>query len=86
MHTLMVLAIGFVLFGCCAIAGRFVDGTAGIAASGLVFLPLWFIGAASNMYLGAKKAGYSVADEAPLFLLVFSIPAAAALFTWWQLR
>ncbi len=27
------------------------------------------------MYLGVKRAGYSVAEEAPVFLLVYALPA-----------
>ena len=52
----------------------------------LVFLPLWLIGAGINLYVGVKQAGYTVAEEMPIFLLVFAIPAAVALFTWWKLR
>jgi hypothetical protein len=37
-----------------------------------------------NMWLGVAKAGYSVADEAPVFLLVFAVPAAVALLVWWR--
>jgi hypothetical protein len=86
MHTIIVLAIGFGLLGLCAIAGRVLGGTPGIATAALVFLPLWLIGAGINMYMGVKGAGYSVADEAPIFLLVFAVPAAAALIAWWTLR
>jgi len=38
------------------------------------------------MHLGVKRAGYSVSEEAPIFLVVFGIPAAAALLAWWKLR
>jgi len=38
------------------------------------------------MYIGVKRAGYSVADEAPVFLVVFAVPAALALLLWWKLR
>ena len=86
MHTVLVLTIGFALFGLCALLGRIFAGTPGIAAASLVFLPMWFFGAAVNMYMGVKKAGYSVSDEAPVFALVFAIPAAVALFVWWKLR
>jgi hypothetical protein len=86
MHTLIVLAIGFGLLGLCAIAGRILGGTPGIATGALVFLPLWLIGAGINMYMGVKGAGYSVADEAPIFLLVFAVPASVALMAWWTLR
>lgn len=32
------------------------------------------------MYIGVTQAGYSVADETPMFILVFGISAAVALF------
>jgi hypothetical protein len=38
------------------------------------------------MVMGVKKAGYSVAEETPMFLLVFGVPAVAALTAWWWLR
>jgi hypothetical protein len=85
-HTIIVLAVGFGLLGICALVGRALGGTPGIATAALVFLPLWFIGAGINMYMGVKRAGYSVTEEAPIFLVVFAIPAAAALFAWWKLR
>lgn len=86
MHTVIVLLIGFALLGACALVGRVVGGTPGIAMAALAFLPLWLIGAAINLYIGVTKAGYSVAEETPIFLLVFAIPAAAALVAWWLLR
>jgi hypothetical protein len=50
-----------------------------------VFIPLWFIGAGINMWLGVTKAGYSVAEETPFFLLVFGVPAAVAVVLVWRL-
>ena len=86
MHTIIVLAVGFGLLGLCALAGRVLGSTPGIATAALIFLPLWFVGAGVNRYMGVKGAGYSVADEAPIFVLVFMVPAAAALIVWWNLR
>jgi hypothetical protein len=86
MHTVIVIAAGFGLLGLCALVGRVLGGTAGTATAALVFLPLWLVGAGINMYVGVKRAGYSVAEEAPVFLVVFAIPAAAALLAWWKLR
>jgi hypothetical protein len=86
MHTVIVLAVGFGVLGLCALAGHALGGAQGSATWALVFLPVWLVGAAINMYLGVKRAGYSVADEAPIFLLVYAIPSAAALFLWWRLR
>jgi hypothetical protein len=86
MHTVIVIAAGFGLLGLCALVGRVLGGTAGTATAALVLLPLWLVGAGINMYVGVKRAGYSVAEEAPVFLVVFAIPAAAALLAWWKLR
>jgi hypothetical protein len=86
MHTVIVVASGFVLLGLCVFAGHWVAGTAGIAAGALVFLPLWLIGAGVNLIVGVRQAGYTVAEETPVFLVVFAIPAAVALFTWWKFR
>jgi hypothetical protein len=86
MHTIIVLAVGFGLLGLCALAGRVLAGTPGIGTAALIFLPLWLVGAGTNMYMGVKGAGYSVADEVPIFFLVFAVPAVAALIVWWNLR
>jgi hypothetical protein len=86
MHTIIVLAIGFGLLFLCGFVGRVIGGPYGRAIALLVFLPVWFIGAGINMYIGVRRAGYSVAEEAPIFLLVFGIPAAVALLAWWKLR
>lgn len=86
MHTLITLAIGLALLGVCALAGHVLGGTAGMATAALVFPPLWLVAAGVNMYLGVKRAGYSVADEEPIFLVVFALPAAVALLLYWKLR
>jgi hypothetical protein len=86
MHTLKIIAIGFALLVACSGVGYAAAGAAGISRAALVFLPLWAIGAGVNMYLGVKRAGYSVAEEAPIFLLVFAVPAAVALGAWLKYR
>ena len=86
MHTVLVLGIGFALLAACSLGGRFLMGPAAQPAATLAFVPLWLVGAGINMYLGVTGAGYSVADEAPVFVLVFAIPAAVALLIWRKLR
>ena len=48
------------------------------------FIAVWFAVAAVNMWLGVARAGYSVTDELPIFLLIFGAPAALAWFAKWQ--
>jgi hypothetical protein len=37
------------------------------------------------MWVGVAKAGYSVAEEAPIFVVVFAVPAVAAVLVAWAL-
>jgi len=86
-HTLIVLAGGFVLLGLCLLIGKFAgSSSAAMAKAALVFLPLWLIGAGVNMWVGVAKAGYSVKDELPIFLVIFAVPAVAALVVWWKTK
>jgi hypothetical protein len=36
------------------------------------------------MWIGVAKAGYSVAEELPIFALIFILPAAAAIIVKWK--
>jgi hypothetical protein len=87
MHTLKVIALGLGLLALCLLGGRLIGGgntAAGLINGAKLFLPLWVIGAGINMWLGVSKAGYSVRDEAPVFLIVFGVPAAVAVLAWWR--
>ena len=79
MHTIMVVLGGFLLLGLCLLAGRLMK-TMPIAA--LIFIPIWFGVALVNLWIGVSRAGYSVAEELPIFLAVFAMPAVLALFIW----
>jgi hypothetical protein len=86
MHTLIVIGIGLLVLGACLFTGQALGGAATMARAALYFLPLWLIGAGINMYVGVKSAGYAVSEEAPVFLIVFALPALVALVAWWKLR
>jgi hypothetical protein len=81
MHTIMVVLGGFLLLGACLLAGRL---TKTMAIAALIFIPIWFGAALVNLWIGVSRAGYSVAEELPIFLAVFAIPAVVALFIWWK--
>ncbi len=86
-HTIKVIAAGFGLLGLCLVLGAWLGSPSpgvGLATAAKVFIPLWLIGAGFNMWLGVTKAGYSVAEEIPYFLLVFAVPAAVAVFLAWR--
>jgi len=85
-HTAIVIGIGFVVLAACLVVGRAVGGATAVATAALVFLPIWLLSAAVNMAIGVRRAGYTVAEEAPVFLIVFAVPALLALFLRWRLH
>lgn len=87
MHTFIILAIGFGILAASLGVGLAVgESRSAVSTAALVFLPIWFLGAGINFWIGVSKAGYAIKDEMPIFLIVFTIPAIAALAVWWRFR
>jgi hypothetical protein len=85
MRSAIIIAIGFAVLGVFLLAGRYVGSTpAAMSRAALYFLPVWLAAAGINMWVGVTK-GYTVGEEAPIFAVIFALPAAAALFVWWRL-
>jgi hypothetical protein len=80
-----VVAGGFVLLLLCLLVGQLIGaGRSGLADGAKVFIPVWFIAAAVNLWVGVVKAGYTVAEEMPIFVFVFALPAGVALLLLWS--
>ena len=45
----------------------------------VAYVALWFVIAGVNMWIGVAKAGYSAAEELPIFALIFVLPAAVGI-------
>jgi hypothetical protein len=85
-HTAIVVGGGFSLLLSCLLLGHaFGGGVPGAINGAKLFIPLWLIGAGVNMWLGVSHAGYSVGEEAPIFLAIFGVPAAVAGLLSWAL-
>lgn len=87
MRTAIIIAAGFILLAICLFVPR-LFGRAGPQAMVLgaqVFIALWLVAALANLWLGVSTAGYTVAEELPVFLLIFTLPAAVAAYAWWKL-
>ena len=86
MRTLIILVLGLILLGgCLGVAWLFGDpGPGKMSLATYVFMALWFLISAVNIWIGVAKAGYSVKEEFPIFLLIFSLPVAVALFVQWR--
>ena len=87
MRSAIIIAGGIVLLAIGLLAGRWIGGAGPqtMATVAKVFIPVWLAAALLNMWLGVSRAGYSVVEELPIFLLIFAVPAALALFVWWKL-
>ena len=49
-----------------------------------IFIVLWWLVACVNLWIGVSRAGYTLADELPIFLLIFAPPAAVAAYVYWK--
>ena len=85
MRTVIIIAAGLIIGALFLFAGRLLGrGPETIALGAKLFIALWFIAAAANLWMGVVKAGYSFMEELPIFLVIFGVPAAAAGFLWWK--
>ena len=82
MRSLIIIIFGFVLWWACLGVAKLFGGSTKTAT--VVFAGLWFAAAVINMWIGVSQAGYSFIEELPVFILIFSLPVAAALLVKWK--
>lgn len=81
----MVILAGLLLLAVFALFGRlWGHGGADIALAAKAFIPVWAVIATVNLWVGVTKAGYTVAQELPILLVVFAVPAVLAIVLAWQ--
>ena len=87
MRTGLFLLSGFLFLAASLIVGKLFSSNypASTTVATVLFLVLWLVIAAANMWVGVAKAGYSVAAELPIFALIFAVPAAVAILVRWKL-
>ena len=84
MRTAIIIVIGFIVLAI-LVAGPRLAGRPEWAATGAkAFIAVWLVAALANMWIGVSRAGYSVAEELPIFLLIFAVPSAVAAYAWWK--
>jgi len=86
MRTAIIILCGFLLLAACVAAAKLVPGSTGssLTTATIVFIVIWFFAAAANLWVGVSKAGYTVAEELPIFLLIFLLPAVVAAVIRWK--
>ncbi|MFO1310992.1 MAG: hypothetical protein U1F41_02895 [Burkholderiales bacterium] len=87
MRTALFLASGFLLLGGTLILARlFAQNVPSVATGSVVAFGLvWLAVTGANMWIGVNRAGYSVGEELPIFLLLFAVPVLAAALARWRL-
>jgi hypothetical protein len=87
MRTAIIIVGGLALLGAFGLAGWWLGGAPqSTTTAAKIFIPIWLAVALINMWVGVSRAGYSVAEELPIMLVIFAIPAAAAAFVWWRFQ
>lgn len=86
MRTGLFFLVGFLLLAACLILGKLFTANypAATTLATVAYVVLWLVIAAFNMWTGVAKAGYSFAEELPVFALIFLVPAAAAFLLKWR--
>jgi hypothetical protein len=87
MRTALFLVAGLLLLAGVVLLGKLFSSNYPEAPrlATLAFVALWLAIAGANMWVGVAKAGYTVAEELPIFLLLFGVPAAVAVLVKWRL-
>lgn len=86
MRTPLFLVVGFLLLAASMLLGKLFSSNYpnAIFAATLIFLALWLGISGANLWVGVARAGYSLSEELPIFLLIFAVPAIVAIFLKWR--
>jgi hypothetical protein len=79
--------VGFLLLTASMMLGKlFSSNYAGATfAATVIFVALWLGISGVNLWVGVAKAGYSMNEELPIFLLIFGIPTIVAILVKWRI-
>ncbi len=85
MRSAIIILAGLAILGVFAFVGWTLGGATAVIAATQIFIAVWFVAALANMWMGVVRAGYSIAEELPIFLAIFAVPAAVAALVWWRM-
>jgi hypothetical protein len=87
MRTLLFLLVGFLLLTASMMLGKLFASTyAGATfAATVIFVALWLGISGVNLWVGVARAGYSLNEEFPIFLLIFGVPTIVAILLKWRI-
>ena len=87
MRMLLFLLVGFLLLTASMTLGkRFSSNYPGATfAATVIFVAVWLGISGANLWVGVAKAGYTLNEEFPIFLLIFGVPLIVAIFLKWRM-
>jgi hypothetical protein len=87
MRTALFLLVGFLLLAASMLLGKlFSSNYPGATFSAtLIFVVVWLGISGANLWVGVAKAGYTLTEELPIFLLIFGAPTIVAIFLKWRI-
>jgi hypothetical protein len=87
MRTPLFLFVGFLLLAASVLLGKLFSSNypgAPFAAT-LIFVALWLGISGANLWVGVAKAGYTLTEELPIFLLIFGVPTIVPIILKWRI-
>jgi hypothetical protein len=87
MRTPLFLLVGFLLLAASMLLGRLFSSNYPSAtyAATFIFVALWLGISCANLWVGVAKAGYTLSEEFPIFLLIFGVPTIVAIILKWRI-
>lgn len=87
MRTPLFLLVGFLLLAAAMLLGKlFSSNYPGTTyAATVIFVALWLAISGANLWVGVAKAGYTLNEELPIFLLIFAVPTIVAIILKWRI-
>jgi len=82
MRSLLFILGGFALSAMMLVGARFFGISTKTAS--VTFSIIWCAIAFANTWIGVARAGYSIREELPIFLLIFLLPTGVAFVVRWR--
>lgn len=77
-RTTVIILVGLALLIIFLVVGYLLKSV-GVRRATEDFILVWFALAAGNLAIGVFEAGYTLAEELPIFALIFAVPGVPAI-------
>ena len=86
MRTALFLLAGFLLLASTCILGKLLSGPfpSAMKWATILFALIWLALATLNLIGGVTRAGYSISEELPVFLLIVGVPLLSMIVLRWK--